>query len=263
MVANSTESKGRQIINENSKTLRPREPVSSSAQHKADIYWAEVVAGATATVAAEMAERATSAAEAYERKREPGHGDRFEGEAGPSGGQQLPRQGEHDFDPWLESRLAVAAAATASRTAATAARRVATLTAASTSAPAPAEEGGAEAGQGAESSCLRHEEGGGGGGGGGEGGEGGGEYPPDRPEGGSGGGRRKHSFTNYDVDVGAWNWADVGGGGIADDGRAFRVLAGGVGVGEEGDFAGRWGVVSERACSAGGAPGFGTGSTLR
>lgn len=218
--------------------------MSSSAQQEADIYWAEVVAEATADVAAESAQRATSAAEAYEGAR----GARLGGRGG-GGRQQLTRPGECDFDAWLDSRLAEAAAASMSRVAATMARRAATLTAAS----APAVKAAAEGLDGAETSRLQREE------------------QRGRPAGGNGGERRKPTLSMHlNVDVGAWNWADVGVGGgawMADGGREIDVfLKEGREVRkgtEEKNLTEEVGVGSQEWCPLGGAATVGTPGMLR
>eukprot|EP00752_Nemacystus_decipiens_P010831 g9630.t1 len=229
-----------------------------SAQRKADIYWAEVAAGATAGVAAELGERAKSAAAAYERTRDAGHGGLCDGEAGHAGGQRLHQQGGRDYEAWLESRLAAVVAAAASKTAVAMARRVAMLTTAPTPAQAFAREGAAGARQGVGRSWLTHE----GGVGGGGGGEGGREHPPGRPQGGNSGIRQKNlSSTEHDVDVGAWNGGVVGRGHEAyvlrNEGQGRQAAGGRV-------FSGKRGVFSLGRRSAGvGSAGSGTAATLR
>ncbi|CAM9685276.1 unnamed protein product [Ectocarpus sp. 8 AP-2014] len=86
-----------------------------------NISWAEVTAGATREVAAEAAERAASAAEAYEQRMRTGRGG-------------------HDSGEWLEARSSAIAAGSIARVAAATAARAAQLKAAP--APAAAQQGG-------------------------------------------------------------------------------------------------------------------------
>lgn len=210
---------------------------------------------------AKLAERATSATAASERTREAGQGGRYGGEASRSEGEQLPRPAEREHDAWLASRLAAAGASTASRVAATIARRAATLTTVSTFAPAPARQGAAAARQEARHSRLLHER---------ERGERGGEQTPERPESGDGGRRRKYSFCDFKVDVGAWNWADDvgsgGGAGMADVGRGVPIFKDGLPGRETGEWRTstvKRGIASQERCSAPGAAGSGTAEILR
>lgn len=91
----------------------------------------------------------------------------------------------------------------------------------------------------------------------------------ERPEGGHGGGKLKHLSSNFDVDVGAWNWAEVGGDGGAvmdDDARKTQVLKDekeGGHAGEGRRFTGKWGVGSHQGHSAGAGAGLSTAAALR
>ncbi|CAM9636634.1 unnamed protein product [Ectocarpus sp. 4 AP-2014] len=205
-----------------------------------NIYWAEVTAGATREVAAEAAERAASAAEAYEQRMRTGRGG-------------------HASDEWLEARSSAIAAGSIARVAAATAARAAELKAAS--APAAAQHGG-----------------GGGGGSGGGGGHhrlhlSQGEEDqweqasdrrscrdePDRDDNTEQGNDLPSlsAFHRVDVNVADWDWSSVGGGRrMSDVGRSAGFLEG-----ERGET--RCGAEFLGGSSAKRATGFGTATTLR
>ncbi|CAM9875963.1 unnamed protein product, partial [Ectocarpus sp. 12 AP-2014] len=199
-----------------------------------NIYWAEVTAGATREVAAEAAERAASAAEAYEQRMRIGRGG-------------------HASDEWLEARSSAIAAGSIARVAAATAARAAKLKAAS--APAAAQHGGGGGGghhrvhlsqrkedqweQASDRRSCRDE--------------------PNRDDYTEQGNDLPSlsAFYRVDVDVADWDWSSVGGERrMSDVGRSAGFLEG-----ERGETG--CGAESLRESSVKRAMGFGTATTLR
>lgn len=228
------------MLDEHTNPRLPREPHSAGSMGGSptrgyddpNIYWAEVTAGATREVAAEAAERAASAAEAYELRMRTGRGG-------------------HASDEWLEARTSAIAAGSIARVAAATAARAAELKAAST--PAAAQQGG---GGGGHRVHLPQR------------GEDQWEQASDRRSCGDEPDRDDHTeqgndlpplsaLYGVDVNVADWDWTSVGGGKrMADVGRSAGLL-GGAG-GETGCGAESLGESSVKR-----ATGFGTATTLR
>lgn len=198
-----------------------------------NIYWAEVTAGATREVAAEAAERAASAAEAYEQR-------------------MITGRGGHASDEWLEARSSAIAAGSIARVAAATAARAAELKAASL--PAAAQQGGGGGGhhrlhlpqreedqweQASDRRSCRDE--------------------PDRDDYTEQGNDLPSlsAFYRVDVNVADWDWSSVGGGKrMSDVGRSAGFLEG-----ERGKTG--CGAESLGESSAKRATGSGTATTLR
>ncbi|CAM9505472.1 unnamed protein product, partial [Ectocarpus sp. 13 AM-2016] len=200
-----------------------------------NIYWAEVTAGAAREVAAEAAERAASAAEAYEQRKKTGRGG-------------------HASDEWLEARSSAIAAGSIARVAAATAARAAELKAAS--ALAAAQHGGGGGGGGHHRVHLPQRE------------EDQWEQASDRRSCRDEPNRDDYTeqgndltslnaFYRVDVNVADWDWSSVGGGRrMSDVGRSAAFLEG-----ERGETG--CGAKSLRESSAKRAMGFGTATTLR
>ncbi|CAM9949691.1 unnamed protein product, partial [Ectocarpus sp. 12 AP-2014] len=199
-----------------------------------NIYWAEVTAGATREVATEAAERAASAAEAYEQRMRVGRGG-------------------HASDEWLEARSSAIAAGSIARVAAATAARAAELKAAS--APAAAQHGGGGGGghhrlhlsqreenqreQASDRRSCRDE--------------------PNRDDYTEQGKDLSSlsAFYRVDVNVADWDWSSVGGGRrMSDVGRSAGFLEG-----ERGETGCGAESLGERSAKR--AMGFGTATTLR
>ncbi|CAM9397260.1 unnamed protein product, partial [Ectocarpus sp. 6 AP-2014] len=199
-----------------------------------NIYWAELTAGATREVAAEAAERAASAAEAYEQRMRTGRGGHASGE-------------------WLEARSSAIAAGSIARVAAATAARAAQLKAAS--APAAAQQGGGGGGHHRRLHLPQREE---------DRWEQASDRRPcrDEPDGNDDTEQGNAmpslcAFYTVDVNVADWDWSSVGGGKrISDVGQSAGVLEGG--GGETGCGAESLGESSTKK-----ATGFGTATTLR